>query len=83
VNTVETVLVILLAVGYIVLLILAIIVASLLIGVLRSAKRISTKAEEAANNVSDLAAMIGKRVAPVALSAAIAAALRRFRSKKE
>jgi cell division protein FtsL len=83
VTTVETVLVIMLAIGFLVLLILSIIVASLMLGVMRNVKRISERAEEAAANVSDLTAMVGKRVAPIALSAAIAAAMRRFRSKKE
>jgi cell division protein FtsL len=83
VNTVETILVIMLAVGFTILLILAIMLTSVLLGVAKNVRRISEKAEEAVGNISDLSAMVSKRVAPIALSGAVAAALRRFRSKKE
>ena len=82
-NTVETILVIMLAIGFVVLLVLAIILTSLMIGVAKNVRRISEKAEEAVENMSDLTAMVGKKVAPIALSAAVAAAMRRFRGKKE
>jgi hypothetical protein len=83
VNTVESILIILLSIGFIVLLVLSIILASLLVGVARNVKHISQRAEEAAENMSDLTAMVGKKIAPIALSAVVAAAMRRFRSKKE
>lgn len=82
-NIVETILVILLSVGFIVLLVLSIILVSLLVAVARNVKRISQKAEEAAENMSDLTATIGRKIAPIALSAVVTAAMRRFRSKKE
>jgi hypothetical protein len=83
VNTVETVLVILLSVGFLTLLILSIIVVSLMLAVMRNVKRISDRAEEVATNAADIAAMVGKRVAPIAVSTVVAAALRRFKGKKE
>lgn len=80
--TVETILVIFLAAALLLFLILAIVLVSIFIGILRNLRRISKRAEEATGNFADIASMIGKRVAPIALSAAIAAALRRFKSKK-
>jgi cell division protein FtsL len=81
-TSVESVLVIFLAVALLLFLILAIVMAALAVGILKNVKHISQKAEETTANLSDIAKMVGKRVAPVALSAAIAAAIRRFRSKK-
>ena len=81
-TTVESVLVIILGVALFLLLVLGIIVASLAVGILKNVKHISQKAEETTANFADIATMVGKKVAPVALSAAIAAALRRFKSKK-
>jgi len=81
-TTVESVLVIILAVALLLLLTLGIVMAALAVGILKNVKHISQKAEETTANFADIAAMVGKRVAPVALSAAIAAAMRRFKSKK-
>lgn len=82
-TAVETILVIFLAATLLILLVLSIVVISLFIKILRNVKRISERAEDVTGNFADIAAMVGKRVAPVALSAAIAAAMRRFKSKKE
>jgi hypothetical protein len=54
-----------------------------MIAVMRNVKRISDRAEEATANVADLAAIVGKKVAPLAASAMVAAVMRRFRGKKE
>lgn len=81
-STVESVLVIILAVALLLLLILGIVIASLAVGILKNVKHISQKAEETTAGFADIATMVGKKVAPVALSAAVAAALRRFKSKK-
>lgn len=81
--TTETILIILLAALFVVLLILAIAVVSLLISILRTIKRITDKAETATESLSGVAAMLGKRLAPVAFSAGVAAILRKFKSKKE
>jgi cell division protein FtsL len=68
VTTVEQVLIIILAVGFFVLLVLSIILVSLLVAIMRNVKRISERAEEATSNFSELAAMVGRKVAPFALS---------------
>jgi hypothetical protein len=81
--TTETILIILLAVGFIVLLVLAIAVVTLLISILRAIKRITTKAENATESISGVAMMLGKRLAPVAFSAGAAAILRKFKKGKE
>lgn len=76
-------LIILLAAGYILLLVLAITFVVILISILRQVKRITQKAERTTENLGDIMVMVGKRVAPVALSAAVAAALRRFKFNKK
>ena len=82
-TTVETILVVALGAALLIMLILAIVVITLFIKILRNVRRISERAEDVTGNFADIAAMVGKRVAPVALSAAVAAAMRRFKSKKE
>ncbi len=81
-TTVESVLIIILGVALLLLLILGVVIATLAVGILKNVKHISQKAEETTSNFADIAAMVGKKVAPVALSAAIAAAMRRFKVKK-
>lgn len=81
-STVETILVIFLGVALLLLIILGIVIASLAIKILKNVKHISQKAEETTASFADITAMVGKKVAPVALSAAVAAAMRRFTSKK-
>jgi hypothetical protein len=76
--TTQTILVIFLSLTLLVFLVLAIIAASLSIQVLRNVREITRRAEETTSNLADLTKMIGTKVAPVALSAAIAAAMRRL-----
>jgi ABC-type uncharacterized transport system fused permease/ATPase subunit len=78
-----TILVVILGIALLVLLVLAIVGVVLFIKILRNVRKISERAEDVTTNFADIAAMVGKRVAPVALSAAMAAAMRRFKSKKE
>lgn len=80
-TTVETVLIVFLAAALLIFLILAIVVVSLFIAILKNVRKISQRAEDATANVSDIVKMVGKRVAPIALSAAVAAAMRRFKKK--
>jgi len=82
VNTVETVLVILLSVGMVSLLVLSIIFVSILIAVARNVKRISDRADEVTGNVSELVATMSRKVAPMAVSAIAAAVMRRWRGRK-
>ena len=80
-TNVETILVVFLSVALLVFLILGIVLITIFIGILRNVRRISQRAEEASTSFADIAQMVSNKVAPVALSAAIAAALRRFKSK--
>lgn len=82
-TTVETVLVVFLAAALLLLLILAIVLVALFIKILQHVRRISARAEDVTANFADIAAMVGKRVAPVAVSAALAAAMRRFKGSKK
>lgn len=81
-TTATVVLIVLLSVGFIILLGLSITLIIIIIGIMRSIKRITDRAEQATDSLSDLAAMMTRKVAPVALSAAVAAALRRFKRKE-
>ncbi len=77
-STALTILVVFLSVALLSFLILGIIAATFSIQILRNVRQISRRAEETTENLADLTKMIGSKVAPVALSAAIAAAMRRF-----
>jgi uncharacterized membrane protein len=81
-TTVETVLVVFLAAALLVFLILAITAVAIAIGILRNVRRIAERAEETTKNFSEISKMVSRKVAPLALSAGIAAALRKFKSKK-
>jgi hypothetical protein len=81
VNTVETALVILLAVGFAVLLILAIILVSIMIAIMKNVRRISDRAESVTSSAADIAEMVGAKIAPFALSTALGAVMRRVRKK--
>lgn len=81
-TTAESVLVTILGVALLLLLLLGIVAASLAVGILKNVRHISQKAEETTASFADIATMVGKKVAPVALTAAIAAAMRRYKSKK-
>jgi hypothetical protein len=76
--TAQTVLVVFLSTALLIFLVLGIIATTLAIQILRDIKQISRRAEETTQNLADISKMIGDKVAPVALSAAIAAALRRL-----
>jgi len=82
-NSVETVLLVVLGVMLALFLLLGIVLVVIIIGIVKNIRHITQKAEETTNSFADIAMMVGKKVAPVALSAAAAAAMRRFsRSKK-
>jgi hypothetical protein len=82
-TTATTVLIILLSVGFIILLVLSISLIVIMLSIMRNVRRITERADKTTESFADIATMVGKRVAPVALSAAVAAALRRFKSNKE
>lgn len=89
VATGQTILIIFLSVALLVFLILGIIVASLSIAILKNLKQVSQNAEETSNNIAALSSnlteiskMVSTKVAPFAVSAGIAAAIRRFTKGK-
>jgi len=53
--------------------------AILLVGITRNVRKITEKAQETTSSFADIAMMVGKRAAPAALAAAVAAALRRIK----
>lgn len=82
-GTAETILVIFLSAALLLFLILGIVLVSIAINILRNVKRIAQRAESATANVQELVAMVSQKVAPVAVSTAVAALLRRLKSKKD
>lgn len=65
----------------VILLVAVIVLIVLVVKVVGTVKRIADKAEQTTESISDVAMMVGRKVAPVAISSAIAAALRRMRKK--
>lgn len=82
-NSVETILLVVLGIAFATMLILSIVLIVIIMGIVKNIRHITQKAEETTDSFADIAVMIGKKVAPVALSAAAAAALRRFKSNKK
>jgi hypothetical protein len=52
-----------------------------MIAIMKNVRRISQRAEQATTNVAEITSMIGAKVAPVAVSAVVAAMVRRFKGK--
>lgn len=82
-NSIESILVIVLGIALALFLILSIVVVVIVIGIVKNIRHITQKAEETTDSFADIAVMLGKKVAPVALSAAFAAGMRRFRNSKK
>lgn len=82
-NTLENVGLVILIVVVVLIMLTVLVALVLTLRILASLRKISLKAEQTTESFADIATMVGKRLAPVALSAAVAAALRRFKSKKE
>lgn len=81
-STIETILVIMLAVGFFILLVLSIVIASLVIIIVRRLNRISQKAETATANLSNAAAMVSSKLAPVAASTLFGLIAKKLKSRK-
>ncbi len=81
-NSAETILIVVLGVAFALFLILSIALIVIIIGIVKNIRHITQKAEETTDSFADIAVMIGKKVAPVALSAVAATALKRLRGKK-
>lgn len=78
----ETALFVLIAIisALIILLLIALtIVAYMLVKITKNLRTISDRAEVTSRSIADIALMAGRKAAPVAVSAAVAAILRRFK----
>lgn len=64
------------------LIILSIVLVSIMIAIMKNVQRISARAEEATSNIADVATAIGSRLAPLAASGLVAAAVRWFKKGK-
>ena len=81
-TTIETILVIMLGIGFFILLVLCIVIASLVIIIVRRVNRLSVKAETATENISSAAAMVGTKLAPVAISTLLGLVAKKMKSRK-
>jgi succinate dehydrogenase/fumarate reductase cytochrome b subunit len=82
-NNVQTTLVILLAVGYLVLILAAIIAAVIVIKILNGVRHITAKAEATTENMSELVKTLGKRIAPVALSSLMGLVVKKVKDRRK
>lgn len=80
---VPTVLLIILSIGFAVLLILSITLAFILVKILSTVRRITLKAEEATDSIGAAAISVAKKVAPLAVSTAVGAVLKKARKHKK
>lgn len=78
----ERVLLIVLSTAFLILLVLVIVFVVVLIKILSAIRRITNRAEDATESLSSMLKMVGKRIAPVALSTLAAAAFKKVKSKK-
>ena len=81
-GTVELVLLIVLGVGFLILLILAIIISFIIVKIMQNLRRISTKAEAATDNLSSTLKVVAKRVAPMAVTTIIGMIIKKLNTKK-
>jgi Na+-transporting methylmalonyl-CoA/oxaloacetate decarboxylase gamma subunit len=72
-----------LAIGFLVLLILAIVIASIIIVIMRRLNRISQRAKKATANISAAASMLGSKLAPVAISTIVGYIAKRFKNARK
>lgn len=71
-----------LGIGFFILLVLSIVIASLVIIIVRRVNRLSVKAETATENISSAAAMVGTKLAPVAISTLLGLVAKKMKSRK-
>ena len=82
-NNIQTTLVILLAVGYLVLILASIVAAVIVIKILSSVRRITERAESTTENMSELVKTIGKRIAPVAVSSLAGLVFKKVKDRRK
>ncbi len=78
----ETILVILLSIGFIILLALAVIVLVTVLKIVRSLQRMTERAEVASQNMAEVMKTVGKQLAPGVLAGLVGAILRKLRRRR-
>ena len=78
---IQTILVILLSIGFLVLLIMGIAMVVILIKIMANIRRITQRLDETSENMGEMAKYVGKKVAPAALSALGSVLIRGVKSK--
>lgn len=78
---VQTVLVILLSIGFGILLILGIVMVVVLIKIMTNIRRVTQRLDETSENMGEMAKYVGKKVAPAAMSAVGSMLMNRAKSK--
>ncbi len=78
---IQTVLVVLLSIGFAVLLVLGIIMVFILIRIITNIRHITQRLDETTENMGEMAKHVGKKVAPAALSALGSLLIRKAKSK--
>ncbi len=77
------ILVIILSISLFIFLVCSIIIAVLVITLVKSIQRLTDKAENAANNVNELALSLTKKAAPAVISGLMAAGMKHWREKEK
>lgn len=81
-SNIQTILIILLAAGYLILLLCAIVAAYIIIRILQSLRHITHRAETTTENMSELVKALGRKLAPVAVSTLIGTILKRVKNRR-
>ena len=77
----QTVLLVILGVGFAVLLILGIAMVIIIINILSNIRRVTQRLDETSENMSEMVKYLGKKTAPAAMAALLKVALRSAKSK--
>ncbi len=77
----QTVLIILLSIGFGILLLMGIAMVFIIVNILNNVRRITQRVDETSENMGEMAKYMGKKVAPAAVGALMRVALRGVKSK--
>jgi hypothetical protein len=78
---VQTILVVILSIGFVILLIMGIAMVVILIKIMTNIRRITQRLDETTENMGEMAKYVGNKVAPAAMSALGAVLMRSAKSK--
>jgi hypothetical protein len=79
----EQLLLILIAIGFVVLLVVAIAIVLLVFKILQNVRRVTEKVELATDNLSNTISMVGRKVAPLAGSSVIGMVMKKIKKTKK